>query len=277
MRTLVNIFIFAVSISLILMLMLYLLQGRMLFLSNIPGRVLTASPEDIGLHFEDVSLSTPDNEVLHGWYVPSIDSRGVVLFFHGNAGNISHRLDSVEIFHELKLDVLIFDYRGYGQSTGKASEQGTYIDAQTAWDFLVNKRGIAPEKIVIFGRSLGGAVASWLTVRTTPAAVILESCFTSVPDMADHLYPFLPARAFTRLNYPVQENVKLASSPLLVVHSQQDEIIPFDMGQAVFAAAPEPKEMLMISGDHNGGFLLNRNQYTAAIGRFLDRYLPPAE
>ena len=145
MRTLMNVLIFAFSVSLVLMLMLYLLQGRMLFLSNIPGRVLTASPEDIGLLFEDVSLSTPDNEVLHGWYVPSTDSRGVVLFFHGNAGNISHRLDSIEIFHELKLDVLIFDYRGYGQSSGKTSEQGTYIDAQTAWDFLVNQRGIEPE------------------------------------------------------------------------------------------------------------------------------------
>ena len=120
-------------------------------------------------------------------------------------------------------------------------------------------------------------MASWLAARTTPGAVILESCFTSVPDMADRLYPFLRAGAFTRLKYPVQEHVKLILSPLLVVHSQQDEIIPFDMGQAVFAAATEPKEMLMISGDHNGGFLLNRNQYTAAIGSFLDRYLLPAE
>ncbi|MGB5293198.1 MAG: alpha/beta hydrolase [Lysobacterales bacterium] len=275
MRTLVNILIFAVSMSLVLMLMLYLLQGKMLFLANVPGRALTASPGDIGLDFEDVSLTTPDNEVLHGWYVPATDSVGTVLFFHGNAGNISHRLDSIEIFNELKLDVLIFDYRGYGQSSGKTSEQGTYIDAQTAWDYLVNERGIASEKIVIFGRSLGGAVASRLAGRTTPAVVILESCFTSVPDMADHLYPFLPARVFTRLKYPVKEHVKLVSSPLLVIHSQQDEIIPFDMGQAVFAAAPEPKEMLMISGDHNGGFLLNRHQYQSVIGTFLDRHLRP--
>lgn len=275
MRTLVNILIFAVSMSLVLMLMLYLLQGKMLFLANVPGRALTASPGDIGLDFEDVSLTTPDNEVLHGWYVPATDSVGTVLFFHGNAGNISHRLDSIEIFNELKLDVLIFDYRGYGQSGGKTSEQGTYIDAHTAWDYLVDERDIAPEKIVIFGRSLGGAVASWLAARTTPGVVILESCFTSVPDMAERLYPFLPARKLSRLQYPVIEHVKLISSPVLVVHSQQDEIIPFDMGQAVFAAASEPKEMLMISGDHNGGFLLNRHQYQSVIGGFLDRYLLP--
>ena len=273
MRTLVSILIFAVSVYLLLVLMLYLLQGRMVFLSDLPGRALTASPNDIGLDYEDVSLTTRDNEVLHGWYVPAKNPAGVVLFLHGNAGNISHRLDSIKIFHELDLDVLIIDYRGYGQSSGSASEQGTYLDAQAAWDYLVDKRGIAPEKIVIFGRSLGAAVASWLAARTTPGAVILESSFSSGVDMAGRLYPFLPTRLITRLKYPVKEYVKQISSPLLVVHSQQDEIIPFDMGQSIFAAAMEPKEMLVISGDHNGGFLLNRNQYLAAIGKFLDRHL----
>ena len=273
MRTLVGVLTIAVSIYLVLVLMLYLLQGRMVFLSNLPGRALTASPNDIGLDYEDVSLATRDNEVLHGWYITATNPVGVVLFFHGNAGNISHRLDSIEIFQELDLDVLIIDYRGYGQSSGKASEQGTYLDAQTAWDYLVNKRGIAPGKIVIFGRSLGGAVASWLAARTKAGAVILESCFTSGPDMADRLYPFLPVRLITRLKYPVKEYVKHVSSPLLIIHSQQDEIIPFDMGQSIFAAAMEPKEILVLSGDHNGGFLLNRNQYLAAIGKFLDRHL----
>ena len=132
MRTFVSVLIFAVSVYLLLALMLYLLQGRMVFLSNLPGRALTASPNDIGLEFEDVSLATRDNEVLHGWYVPATNPAGVVLFLHGNAGNISHRLDSIEIFHELDLDVLIVDYRGYGQSSGSTSEQGTYLDAQTA-------------------------------------------------------------------------------------------------------------------------------------------------
>jgi len=243
------------------------------FLANMPGRALTASPGDIGLDYEDVSLTTPDAETLHGWYVPAADAAGVVLFFHGNAGNISHRLDSIEIFHQLGLDVLIIDYRGYGRSSGSPGEQGTYTDAQTAWDYLVDQRGAAPGNIVVFGRSLGGAVASWLAARTSPAAVILESCFTSGPDMAARLYPFLPARLITRIKYPVKEYVTQISSPLLVVHSRQDEIIPFDMGEAVFAAAPEPKEMLVISGDHNGGFLLNRDRYQATIGAFLERQL----
>jgi len=273
MRTLVSVLTFAASAYLALILVIYLLQGRMVFLANMPGRALTASPGDIGLNYENVSLTTPDKETLHGWYVPAADAAGVVLFFHGNAGNISHRLDSIEIFHQLGLDVLIIDYRGYGESTGSPGEAGTYTDAQTAWDYLVGERGIAPGRIVVFGRSLGGAVASWLAARTTPAAVILESCFTSGPDMAARLYPFLPARLITRLKYPVREYVTHISSPLLVVHSQQDEIIPFDMGETIFAAAPEPKEMLVISGDHNGGFLLNRERYQATINAFLERYL----
>jgi len=273
MRTLVSVLSIAVSIYLVMMLMFYLLQDRMVFLANMPGRALTASPGDIGLEYEDVSLPTRDHEVLHGWYVPAANPSGVILFFHGNAGNISHRLDSLAIFHELDLDVLIIDYRGYGQSSGSASEQGTYTDAQAAWDYLVDRRGVAPEKIVIFGRSLGGAVASWLAARTTPGAVILESCFSSALDMAGRLYPFLPVRLITRLKYPVKDYVQQLSSPLLVVHSQQDEIIPFDMGQSIFAAAPEPKEMLVLSGDHNGGFLLNRDRYLAALGKFPDRHL----
>jgi len=272
MRSLFGVLAFAVSVYLILLLMLYLLQGRMVYLANLPGRMLTATPADIGLEYEDVSLVTADNEELHGWYIPATNPAGVVLFFHGNAGNISHRLESIEIFNELDLDVLIIDYRGYGQSTGKASEQGTYLDAQAAWDYLVDKRGVAPEDMVIFGRSLGGAVASWLAARTTPGAVILESCFTSGVDMAGRLYPFLPARLITRLKYPVKDYVRQLSSPLLVVHSQQDEIIPFDMGRSIFTAAPEPKEMLVLSGDHNGGFLMNRDRYQAAIGKFLEMH-----
>ena len=272
MRTLVSVLSIALSVYLVLMLLLYLFQSRMVYLSNLPGRALTASPNDIGLDYEDVSLATPDNESLHGWYIPATNPIGIVLFFHGNAGNISHRLDSIQVFQELNLDVLIIDYRGYGQSSGKTSEPGTYIDAQAAWDYLVKNRGISPDEIIIFGRSLGGAVASWLAARTTPGAVILESCFTSGPDMGARLYPFFPVRLITRLKYPVKEYVKRVSSPLLVVHSQQDEIIPFDMGQSIFAVAPEPKEMLVLTGDHNGGFLLNRKQYMATVEKFLQRY-----
>jgi len=273
MRPGFTLLLFLAGIYVLLTVALYLMQNRMVFLPNMPGRALTATPEDAGFAYQDVSITTRNGIRLHGWFIPAKQAKATVLFLHGNAGNISHRLDSIAIFRELGLDTLIIDYRGYGQSTGKPSEQGTYLDALAAWEYLVSKRGIAPDKIVIFGRSLGAAVASWLAARTTPGAVILESCFTSALDMAYRLYPFLPVRLITRLKYPAKENVKQLSSPLLVVHSREDEIIPFDMGQSIFAAAPEPKGMLVLTGDHNGGFLLNRKQYLAALGKFLDQQL----
>ncbi|MFC1775773.1 alpha/beta hydrolase [Pseudomonadota bacterium] len=273
MRPLITLLLSLAGIYVLLSVVLYLLQNRMVFLANMPGRALTATPGDAGFAYQDVSITTSDGVRLHGWFVAANQAKATVLFLHGNAGNISHRLDSIAIFRELGLDVFIIDYRGYGQSEGKPSERGTYLDARAAWEYLVNDREIAPKKIVIFGRSLGGAVASWLAAQTTPGAVILESTFTSAPDMAHRLYPFLPVRLMTRLKYSVKENVKRLSSPLLVVHSRQDEVIPFDMGESIFAAAPEPKQMLVITGDHSGGFLLNRNEYMTVLDKLLDQYL----
>lgn len=277
MRTLISLITVATSIYVLLSLVLYLFQGSMVFLANMPGRALEATPNDIGLGYEDVFLDTSDNERLHGWYVPAIDSVGVVLFFHGNAGNISHRLDSIAIFHQLGLDVLIIDYRGYGRSSGSTSEKGTYLDAQAAWDYLVGERGIAAQGIVIFGRSLGGAVGAWLGSRNhgndRPAAVIIESSFSSGVDMARRLYPFLPVRLITRLRYPVAEYAAQLDCPVLVVHSRDDEIIPFAMGRRIFDAVSGEKQLLELRGDHNAGFWLSRDFYIPALKKFLDSVL----
>lgn len=275
MRTFVTILTIAISIYVVLALMLYLFQGKMVFLSNLPGRALVASPGDVGLDYEDVALTTRDNERLHGWYVPAADSRGVLLFFHGNAGNISHRLDSIKIFHELALDILIIDYRGYGQSTGKTSEQGTYLDAQAAWDYLINTRGIPANRIIVFGRSLGGAIGAWLGVQNTPAAVVIESSFSSGVDMARRLYPFLPVRLITRLQYPVVDYASRLNCPVLVVHSRYDEIIPFTMGQAIYAAVKQHKKFLELRGDHNNGFLISQREYVAGLKDFTQAILNP--
>jgi len=275
MRTLVSILTIAISIYVVLALLLYLFQDKMVFLSNLPGRALVASPADVGLNYEDVSLTSIDNERLHGWYVPAADSRGVLLFFHGNAGNISHRLDSIKIFHELDLDVLIIDYRGYGQSTGKTTEQGTYLDAQAAWDYLVNTRRIPAKRIIVFGRSLGGAIGAWLGVQNTPAAVIIESSFSSGVDMAHRLYPFLPSRLITRLQYPVADYAARLNCPVLVVHSRHDEIIPFTMGQAIYAAVNQDKKFLELRGDHNNGFLISQREYVTGLNDFTRAILNP--
>jgi len=256
---------------------LYLFQGSMVFLAGLPGRALDATPEQAGLAYEDVSIDTADGERLHGWFVPTAQARGTLLFFHGNAGNISHRLESIQIFNRLGLDVLIVDYRGYGQSSGRPSEQGTYRDAQAAWDYLVEIRQIAPQRIVVFGRSLGGAVGAWLASRLAddekPAAVIIESSFSASADMARRLYPIYPARLLTRLRYPVVEYAARLAGPLLVIHSRDDEIIPFAMGRAIYDAAGEPKDFIELRGDHNSGFWISRDVYAAGLDQFLSRVL----
>ena len=275
MKTLISLLSIATSIYVLLALALYFLQDKMVFLSNRPGRELSASPINIGLEYQDVSLTTSDDEHLHGWYVPATKSRGVVLFFHGNAGNISHRLDSIEVFHQLGLDTLIIDYRGYGESTGKTTERGTYLDAQAAWSYLVDERGIAAERIIIFGRSLGGAIGAWLGTQRTPAGVIIESSFTSGVDMARRLYPFLPVRLITRLRYPVSDFASRLDCPVLVVHSRNDEIIPFAMGQSIYAAVTQQKSFLELRGDHNNGFIISRLDYVTGLNGFLNSVLGP--
>lgn len=271
MRLLVTTLAIAGGGYVLLCLLLYLMQERMVFLSGIPGRMLEATPQRLGLEYDDVTVQTADGVSIHGWYVHAEDPRGTVLFLHGNAGNISHRLDSIAIFTELGFDTYIFDYRGYGQSGGTTSEDGTYLDAEAAWHYLVEQRGLAPDSIVIFGRSLGGAVASWLAARYDAGGVIVESAFTSAADMAASLYPFLPARYLVRLRYPAADNIARSLSPVLIVHSRDDEIIPFSMGEALYEAAPAPKELLELSGDHNTGFFMNRSRYSEGLSRFLSR------
>ncbi len=165
---------------------IYLMQGRMLYLANVPGRTLTMTPADERMDYEDVFIETIDGVTLHGWFIAGRSSR-VLLFFHGNAGNISHRLDSIRQFRNLGLSVLIIDYRGYGQSDGRTTESGTYRDAEATWRYLTETRGVRPDNVVIFGRSLGGSIAARLAAQQHPLALIVESSFTSVPDNAQEL------------------------------------------------------------------------------------------
>lgn len=245
-------------------------QESMLFLPGIPSRNLVATPADIGLGFEPLRIATADGEELDAWFIPAREERGTVLFFHGNAGNISHRLESLQIFHRLGLSVLIIDYRGYGQSTGRPSEHGTYEDARAAWRHLVEERGVPAERVLLFGRSLGAAVATWLAAHHSPRALIVESSFRSVPEMAAELYWFLPVRRLARIEYPVERLITKVEAPVLVVHSREDEIIPFRHGEALFAAAREPKTLLELTGGHNTGFLISKQRYIAGLQAFLD-------
>jgi len=257
----------------LLVLGVYIFQARLLFFPDQPGRHHVQVPTDIGLHYETVRILTADGVTLDGWFVPADKARGVILFFHGNAGNISHRLDSLRIFNKLGLNTLIIDYRGYGSSTGTPSETGTYLDAEAAWRYLVEECHFSPRDIIIFGRSLGGAVAVHLASQQDPAALIAESTFTSVPDLAAELYPWLPARWLSRFQYNSLRKIKSVNCPVLVVHSSQDEIIPARHGSRIFAAARAPKEFLKISGSHDNGFLTSGRVYTAGLDHFLAGHL----
>ena len=263
----------------------YFSQGRLLYLPDQPGRELPASPADIGLGFEEVTLTAADGVRLHGWHIPAAtgpddrqgaaEDRGVVAFFHGNAGNIGHRLETLDLLHDLGLSTLIIDYRGFGRSQGHPTEAGTYRDAEAVWAHLVEERGVAPGRIVVFGRSLGAAVAARLAARHSPGALVLESAFTSVPELAAGIYPYLPVRWISRYRYPTADYAAAADCPVLVIHSSDDEIVPIAHGRAVFRRAPGPKRFLEIEGGHNAGFLNSAATYRAGWSAFLAEHLDP--
>ncbi|OGT02664.1 MAG: lysophospholipase [Gallionellales bacterium RBG_16_57_15] len=249
-------------------LVLYFFQSHLVFYPE-AGREIIAAPSHVGLPYKDVRLTTDDGLSLHGWFIPAAEARGTVLFLHGNAGNISHRIDTLQMFHRLGYSTLIFDYRGYGNSGGTPSEQGTYRDAEAAWRYLTEQRRIPSCRIVLFGESLGGAVASWLAARQKPAALVIASGFTSVPDLAQHFYPYLPVRWLAHLRYDTRKNLRAVAVPVLIAHSPEDEIIPFEHGQALYAAANSPKRFLELGGGHNDGFIFMRESWVRELKDFL--------
>lgn len=255
-----------VSVWILLSLLLYIYQPKFIYY---PYANIEATPQTIGLEYENVTLTTSDDLKINGWWIPHEHARATLLFLHGNAGNISHRLESIKIFHKLGLSVFIIDYRGYGKSEGKPTEKGTYIDAETAWDYLITEKNIKRDNIIIFGRSLGGAVANWLAYKHLPAAVIFESTFTSIADMGKHYYPYLPTSFLTRIKYPSINRIAAIKSPKLIIHSKNDDIVPYKYGKQLFKAANKPKIFLDIHGGHNEGYLISGETYTQGIDKFI--------
>ncbi len=247
---------------------LYLLLNQQRLVYEPVGHI-EATPDERGYTYEHVALRTEDGLKLDAWYIPSPQNAGVILFFHGNTGNISHRFETIELFYRMGFNVLIFDYRGYGHSEGKPSEQGTFLDAKAAMAYLTQQRGIPEEDIILFGRSLGGAIATWLASRTKPKALVVESSFSSLIDLGQQHYPFLPIRYITSFHYNSKDYIKKVTSRLLIIHSVDDEVIPFSHAQTLFDNARCEKEMLEISGRHNDGFIYSGAVYTEGIRRFL--------
>ena len=250
--------------------LLYVIQDRLVYF---PVRELPGTPRDRGLDYQELSLVTDDGVRLHAWFIPAPEARAVLLYFHGNAGNISHRLDRIALFQRLGLSVLIVDYRGYGKSVGQPSEAGTYQDALAAWRYLTVERRVPPDNIVLFGRSLGAAIAAWLATQVTPGAVILESGFRSLPAFGATIYPWLPVRWLARFDYDTKAYLADIHRPVLVIHSRADDIIPFREGEALYAAANPPKRFLEIRGGHNDADFLTNPDYARGLDEFLRRQL----
>ena len=227
-------------------------------------------PEAVGYAgaHEDVFFAAEDGTKLHGWFFPSASAAApTILFLHGNAGHIGHRLEKIQTLHDLDVPVFIFDYRGYGQSEGRPSESGIYKDVDAAYATLI-KRGIAPERILLYGESIGGAFAIDLASRKTVGALIAEEAFTSVPAMVHRTMPLVPGFMLaTRLDS--LSKIKKVRAPKLIFHSVDDEIVPFTMGQALFDASPEPKRFVKLRGGHNTTFLDDAGTYRNGLAGFI--------
>jgi fermentation-respiration switch protein FrsA (DUF1100 family) len=253
-----------------LMLLMYFRQAKYVYF---PSKSLTSTPATARLAYEELSVRTSDGETVQGWFVPVDKPVGTVLFCHGNAGNIGDRLDVIWMLHDMGLNACLFDYRGYGKSTGTPTEEGTYRDAEAVWDYLVRDKGVAAGRMVVWGESLGGAVAAWVAEKKHPGALILESTFTSIPDLASRLYPFLPIRWLCRFRYPTAVRLGSISCPVLVAHSPDDEMIPFAMGQKLYQAARDPKRFFTLRGSHNTGRDATGKAFDKEVLAFLNEHL----
>lgn len=235
-----------------------------------PQKELDFQPGNLGLQAEDVFVKVDDEAVIHAWFfAPQDDRAPVLLFCHGNAGNISHRLDNVRYLLQHGLGVLLFDYRGYGKSTGRPSEKGVYMDGRAAYEYLVHERKIPPERIVPFGRSLGAAVALEAALHHPVRCVILESAFTSTRDMAKRMGPFALLSPLMPANYNNMDKIRRLDAPKLIIHGREDEIVPFKMGETLYSAAREPKAFLPLDGaGHNDTYVVGGEPYFKALAEF---------
>ncbi len=251
---------------------LYFCQDQLIFHPKYDWK---ATPESIGLKYSEVSFQAQDGTHLSGWFVPSAPERAVILFCHGNSNNISFELGPLKVFHELGFSMFFFDYRGYGHSEGHPSEKGMAMDAEAALNYLLTEKKIPMERIIIQGRSLGGGVAIPLAVRYTPCALLVDSTFRSLRELAAAKYPIMPINLILRTRFENLHKISKLKCPVLITHSRQDRVIPFFHGLTLFEAAPEPKTFLEISGPHdNTGYPESQARYAKGVKDFLELYAP---
>jgi len=227
-----------------------------------------------GLPLEEVWIPVDEAVTVFGWFADAGQNRPVLLWCHGNAGNVSHRLENIRQLLQRNISVFIFDYRGYGRSTGVPTEAGLYQDALASYDYLIHQQRISSERLILFGRSLGAGVAGEVAVQRPSAGLIVEGAFPSIQAMSDHYYFGLPARWVMDLDFNLAQKVRALHVPVLVIHGEQDSIVPIALGKKVFDAAHEPKQWYVVSGaEHNNVPFVGGELYYREIGTFLQRVL----
>lgn len=235
-----------------------------------PEKDILLSPEEAGLSYENVFIKTVDGIGLNGWYIPYEKAKYTILFFHGNAGNISYRLDKMMVVRSLGFNIFMVDYRGFGLSQGQPTEKGLYLDAEAAYSYLRQKRNLRPENIIVYGSSLGSAVAVDLAIKEDVKALILEGIFSCAKDVAARRYPYLPAFAFS-YRFDTLQKIKQIKVPKLFLHSVTDEVLDIQMAIKVFKAASEPKKFIKLHGEHATCYNESKDEFLKAIGSFIKR------
>ena len=273
-RRVATLLLLALAVYAALCAALYFGQRRLIYA---PGPPAPFEPGSAWPGGRGLELTTRDGERVHAWFLPASTpaggARAALLHCHGNAGNLADRLDAARDFAAMGLDVLLFDYRGYGRSTGTPGEEGTYLDAEAAHAWLTGVVGVDARRIVLYGESLGVAVAVELARRRPAAALIAESGFVSVPELGARLYPFLPVRWLARYAYDNRAKIGALETPVLLIHSPADEIVPYEHARELQAVARAPGRLLVTAGAHNeGGFRL-RPEWRAEVAAFVEAAL----
>jgi fermentation-respiration switch protein FrsA (DUF1100 family) len=262
----------AVSIVIVVVSILALMWTQQRRLIYFPTADVPAADEIAGAHVESVTFETTDGLILNGWFFAAAgpSRRITVVVFNGNAGNRSHRVPLAAALHQYGLQVLLVDYRGYGGNPGTPSQAGLAMDSRAAWAYLANRPDVDPSRLVYFGESLGTAVAVDLAVEHPPAALVLRSPFTSMSDVGQYHYPFLPVRLLLRDRFAPIEQIPQSRAPLLVIAGGRDRIVPVESSRRVYEAATSPKRFLLIpEADHNDYELFAGNEMIDAIVGFL--------
>ena len=239
-----------------------------------PEKRIYYTPVEFGYRFEDVYYTTKDDVRINAWFVPAGEDAPVIIFCHGNAGNISHRIHNIILLVQRGISVFIFDYRGFGNSGGKITEEGLYLDALGAYDYLTDEMKIPISKIVPFGRSMGGPVAVDLAARFNFPCLILESTFTSLKDMVKSIYPKLGIEKLLTMKFNSEEKIGGIEFPVLFIHGDSDEIVSYELGRKLFNAANEPKTFYTIEGAmHNDTFDVGRKEYFDTFVGFIEKHV----